>query len=717
MQRRNSQVAPERSRGLEPTRGRRVAAVGASIPFPTLSRALRLTTVAASVIVLTLAAPLSSWCQTAVPEPAPDHGEQSIDSSVLSLEELLNVEVESVFGASKSLQKTTEAPAAVTVVTASEIARFGWRTLADVLRNVRGFYVTNDRSYEYVGTRGFLRPGDYSTRVLLTIDGRRVNDNVFDQALISEDFQIDLSEAERIEIIRGPSSSLYGSSAFFGVINIVTRRATTGHAAEVTLGGGTLRRGEIRLRGQHAFANGVSISGSGGEATEDGVAKLYYPEFDAPGTNFGIANGLDYMHRQHLFGRLDRGGWSFTGSYNRRKRGLPTGAYYVLFNRDTWVSDAHSRADASWSGKLGRQWNGNFRVGYDHYEFTGSYPYDWDENPDTAAVDYIDRASGHWVSGESQLSRAFGKAHEVTAGFEYRGNTTQKQYSYLKSPYEFLWADDRRTSTAGIYVQDQIRLHPRLLLNVGLRQDHYADFQDPLKPRLAAIIQPTQQTTVKVMYGNAFRAPNVFEAHYLIPGIWTERHDLQPEAIRTVETIVEHYAGKRFRLSVGAFQYAVDKLIDFSDDEAGLLLFANLGTARATGFEAEVEARYPGGLHARVSYTYADATITDTNEALSNSPRHVTQGLISIPLVKDVFASATVQALSSRLSRTGAVVPSYVRPDLSVTAPVSKNHGQLTFVVSNLLNQTFSDPAGDDYTQDTIAQNGRTARAFITWAF
>lgn len=673
--------------------------------------------IACLTIALSIASHRPAAGQDIVASGESSQREQPPDSGVLSLEQLLNVEVESVFGASKSLQKITEAPAAVTVITAAEVTRFGWRTLADVLRNVRGFYVTNDRSYEYVGTRGFLRPGDYSTRVLLTIDGRRINDNVYDQALIGEDFQIDLSEAERIEIIRGPSSSLYGSSAFFGVINVVTKTAASGQAAEVTFGGGSLGHEEARFRARVTFASGLAISASGGQAGEDGVSQLYYPEYDAAETNFGIADRRDYMRRKNLFARADYRDWTITGSYNVRRRGLPTGAYDVLFNRDSWVDDGHARVDVNWSGELGQTWKGTFRTAFDRYEFTGSYPYDWDNDPDTPAVEYVDKASGHWWTAEAQLSRPFGTRHEVTAGVEYRDNIAQKQYSYLREPYESLWADGRQTSTAGIYVQDQIRLTQQLRLNLGLRQDHYSAFRDPVKPRFAAIYQPTGGTTVKFMYGGAFRAPNVYESYYIQPGLWTERPNLGPEEIQTVETVVEHYAGKRLRLSVGAFRYAVDKLIDFTTDPNELLLYANLGTARAAGIEAEIEAKWPSGAQARLSYALSDATISDTGEPLSNSPRHVTQGLVSVPLFGGIFASATVQALSTRLSRSGTLVPAYVRPDVSVTAPVRNPRGHLTLTISNLTNESYCDPASDDFAQNTIAQNGRTARLFLTWAF
>src|SRR6202167_2616122 len=128
----------------------------------------------------------------------------------MSLEELMRLDAGRVFGASERLQPVTEAPASVSFITAEEIARYGYRTLADILRGVRGMYVNDDRNFSYLGTRGFGNPGDYNSRVLLLVNGPRVNDNVFGQAEIGAEFGIDPALFERVEIIRGPASSLYG---------------------------------------------------------------------------------------------------------------------------------------------------------------------------------------------------------------------------------------------------------------------------------------------------------------------------------------------------------------------------------------------------------------------------------------------------------------------------------------------------------------------------
>src|SRR5476649_2179945 len=141
----------------------------------------------------------------------------------LSLEELMSLDAGRVFGASGRLQPVTEAPASVSFITAEEIQRYGYHTLADILRGVGGMYVTDDRNFSYLGVRGFGNPGDYNSRVLLLVNGHRVNDNVYGQAEIGEEFGIDPAMFERVEIIRGPASSLYDNSAFFAVVNVITR--------------------------------------------------------------------------------------------------------------------------------------------------------------------------------------------------------------------------------------------------------------------------------------------------------------------------------------------------------------------------------------------------------------------------------------------------------------------------------------------------------------
>ena len=171
-------------------------------------------------LIIILLVFLSIWlsqltCRAANPDDIPPR-----DLTELPIEQLMNI---SVYGASKYEQKLMEAPASVSIVNKDEIKKYGYRNLADILRSVRGFFVTNDRNYQYLGVRGFNRPGDYNTRILLMVDGHRLNDGLFDQAPVGYDFPVDIDLIDRVEVIRGPSSSIYGTNAFFAVVNVITR--------------------------------------------------------------------------------------------------------------------------------------------------------------------------------------------------------------------------------------------------------------------------------------------------------------------------------------------------------------------------------------------------------------------------------------------------------------------------------------------------------------
>ena len=123
----------------------------------------------------------------------------------LSLEDLLRIDSGRVVGASRRTQPAIEAPSSVSFITAEDIQRFGYRTLADILRGVRGFYVTDDRNFSFLGARGFGKPGDYNSRILLLVNGHRVNDNVFGQAEIGAEFGLD---AAMVSPSARPSASM-----------------------------------------------------------------------------------------------------------------------------------------------------------------------------------------------------------------------------------------------------------------------------------------------------------------------------------------------------------------------------------------------------------------------------------------------------------------------------------------------------------------------------
>jgi outer membrane receptor for ferrienterochelin and colicins len=274
-------------------------------------------------------APLARWrCSAQQPTPplSPD------DLTKVNLEDLMNIEVETVYSASKFEQKVTNAPSYVTIVTADEIAKHGYRTLADVLRSVPGFYVSYDRNYCYVGVRGFTRPGDYNNRILLMVDGHRLNENVYQGVYVGTEFPLDIALIARVEIIRGPGSALYGTDAFFAVVNVITKRGRDFHSAEIAASAGSLQSFDARASYGDQWKNTLETLFSGTFYHSLGNHRLYYPEFDSPLTNNGYAVGADGDAARTFFANVQYKDFALQGVYGWRQKTIPTASFGTVFN-------------------------------------------------------------------------------------------------------------------------------------------------------------------------------------------------------------------------------------------------------------------------------------------------------------------------------------------------------------------------------------------------
>src|SRR5438094_10055880 len=220
-----------------------------------------------------------------------------------TLEELLETPV--ITAASKRTERATEAPSSVSVVTADEIKKYGYRTLAEILEGVCGLYVTYDRNYSYLGIRGF-NLGDYNSRVLILVDGHRLNNNLSDGGFIGQEFILDVDLIEQVEVIRGPGSILYGNNEFFGVIEVVTRggRSMRGLGLEGSVEGGTFDTYQGRVTWGHQFDADLEMLFSGSIYESAGPGKLFFKEFNTPAMNNGVAEDADDEHSKSAFGTV-----------------------------------------------------------------------------------------------------------------------------------------------------------------------------------------------------------------------------------------------------------------------------------------------------------------------------------------------------------------------------------------------------------------------------
>lgn len=623
------------------------------------------------------------------------------------LEDLLQV---TVSGASKFEQPVSEAPAAVSVITADAIKLFGYRTLADILRAQRGMFVTDDRNYSYIGIRGFGRTGDYNTRLLILVDGHRINDNTFDSVYIGNDFILDLDLIDRVEIIRGPASSLYGNNAFFGVVNVITRHARGLKGVELASETGHLNTNKGRISYGASFANDLAISLSGSYLDSQGRRTLFYPEFDAPSSNNGIASNLDGERSGTLFASATWRDFSLQGGYVTRRKDIPTGSYGTVFNLPpNFTDDTRAYANLKYERSLPRDWWLQARLYYDHYFYHGAGVY-------LNATPYVNRDAG-WnnsVGTDLQFSTVLADKHRLIGGTTIVYNNTSFD-NYDVSPYASNLRLSRSSVNWSAFLQDEYAVTKQLILNLGLRYDHYKAFGGEVSPRGALIYSPTRQATFKLVYGEAFRSPNNYELYYTSDALGLRGNPgLTPEKIQTYELIYEQLFLQHYKLTASGFHNNITKMIKAAPDDTdpAYSTFKNLNRATVWGAEGELEAKWQNGFSGRLSYTYQNAIDESSRTHLANSPRHLVKANLILPLIGEKLLSGIeMQYMGTRRTLAGSTAADHLITNLTLFSQKWIKGLECSFSIYNLLDKRFADPASEDHLQDTLQQNG------ISWRF
>jgi iron complex outermembrane receptor protein len=465
----------------------------------------------------------------------------------------------------------------------------------------------------------------------------------------------------------------------------------------------------------HRFANGADVALSGTYEHSDGVGRLYFPAFDAPDTSNGVAEGLDAEGVRQFYGRLEFKGLAVTTAYGSRQRDVPTASFGTLFNEQEWkqqTTDRHTLIDAHY-GRLFSGTRVTVRASFDRFSYDGTYPLAGEPGGAVTLVGRNNVVGTRWSIG-SGLTRAFRGRQTVTAGIEFIDNMRQDQTSRFVDPPE-VFLDSHRSSTQhAVFVQDEIKLSRWLIVNVGVRYDGYQEFVR-VTPRAALIVLPSSAQSLKYLYGSAFRAPNAYELNTFYFG---ERVDnLRPEAIDTHEFVWERYVNDWLRTSVSTYWYKADRLITLIPDDSTFFgtSFVNQGEVRAKGLELEAQMRLSGQSRALVSYALQSAVDQESEIALPNSPRHMAKARLSLPgPTPRSHVSVEGQYLSSRATVAGSRVSAAATVNVNMIQPLGRSW-ELFGGVRNVFDTDYADPASDQHRQDSIPQNGRTARVGLRW--
>ena len=571
------------------------------------------------------------------------------DYTSLSLEQLMAIPV---YSAAKREQKASEAPSSVTVITSQDVRAYGWRTMSDLLRGVPGMWVSYTRSYGGVGVRGFERSGDFGGRILLMVNGHRMNDPLYDSAAIVEDFVLDLDLIDRVEIVRGPGSALYGTNAFFAVINVFTRTAAQvdGFEAAIDMGSQEARRGRLTYGATTKCGAEVLLSAS--KYTSHGKDDIFMPALvvtEEPDLFDGYLHDGDAESSSRLALSAHRGDWSLEGFYVSRDKDNPP-AYGTVSYLPRHTLDARAFLEARYRHALPNDASVTGRLYYDWYEYIGTYLYDMGDPRFLTNKDYSQSAS---VGGEFQVNLHPGAGHSATAGVEYRDNYKQVMQNFDVDPYWSVLDINPSTGIWGLYVQDEYRPSSRLGITAGARYDHYDSFGDAVTPRLAVVAGLDDATSLKLLYGEAFRAPNANEFYYQEDGAVRLNPDLGPEEIRTYEVVGERQFGTHLRGSVAGFANEATNLIDMLTDEDDLLYYANIDKVKAKGLELVVDGQVGGGARLGASFTYTETEDRD-GLPLTFVPVRLVKFNATVPgLPAGMQAGLEVQHVSDRLGASG----------------------------------------------------------------
>jgi outer membrane receptor protein involved in Fe transport len=659
--------------------------------------------------------------------------------------------VTQVEAASRKIEDVADAPGSVSVVPYQELRAMRYPTVAEAVRGVRGVYLSDDRGYTTVGFRGFSRPGDYDNRTLILLNGQPMNDDWLWQSYVGYDFRTDLEDVERIEVVRGPGSVLYGTGAFSGVINVVTRGPDepTGAEVSVTAEGAGVAKAHARVQQRFGDHGGVwtSLGAAHGQGND-----YFFPEYvsQGPPQVAGYARGLDGFDAITWTGQARWDAVKLQWSLNSHEKSLPTGQFdTIVGDGDTRQRDTRAMLEARLEPNIGPELESLTRVHANYYGYRGHFAH----FPEDGGLE-TNTFDGQWGGAEQRIVYKPVDTLRLTGGGEVQRHFNL--HTYDSSDTQGLYDDDTHSFSlfAGYLVGDWVPVRA-LKVELGGRVDDYAysTFSvGAVSPRLAVIVKPTDADVVKVLAGQAFRAPSIYELYYA-SGAQLANPNLVPEHMLSAEVEYSH----RFTPTITGLVSVYDNLITnliaqrltggAAVDGSPPFQYQNTNAPVDTlGAEAEVRREWKDGWMVSASYSFqrskyvassalGDVLVQKQNplfREVPNAPEHLASLTGAAPiLARALVASTRFTFNAARWDRydqptdplTGAPNPAQGRTqpvvlwDLVLSGTEQRWGLSYAFGVYNAFDWRWSVPVSPEFTQTTIAQDGRTFLATASKQF
>lgn len=537
---------------------------------------------------------------------AADSGAMPGDPYIQDALQFLQAET-TVITVSKVEENIRKAGGSITVISRAEIINMGARDLADILRTVPGIGISqNVVGVTQIESRGISTL--LSEKVLLMMDGHVVNSNLLNGGALGY-FDLIVDNIDRVEVVRGPSSALYGTDALVAAINIVTLKARDmeGIAIALTLGENdtqqiNLQTGyvgdemELALNFNYLDSNGLDAYIKQDSQQKSGI--LSFPEQKL---DLHLDGKLHNLSLQAHYIDSERGGFmNFTDAINTNS----------FQNYSTYYIDLEYEY----------QWSENLsitpRIYYDFFSFDNFFD------------NFQKRFSSDSIKTGIELQSHYSgiRNHTLISGIQYEDQQHDNVKTYVGNPQSSFtdisdsanFNQDTRRNLYAVYMEDLWDISPDLRLSLGGRYDHYSDFGGNFSPRASLSWLPGQNYDIKLLYGEAFRAPSFADQFNANQDAILGNANLEPELIKTIELgfgrKIQDYGTLRLTL----FRNQLENIISAAPGEAP----TNSEEYLVTGLEVEGRFHFDTGISIRANYTYQDAEDHGTHQTLPDVPAH-----------------------------------------------------------------------------------------------